>query len=118
MGGRELAYNITINENNLQNYLEQQNNSYKQAREVYNQLLGNNANPLTDFGVSGNKLSFVIILLEKIIRNTNLIFDQNTYLEERITNLEQATININQQGFEPIINAGNRITNELENFEK
>lgn len=118
MGGRELAYNITINDNNLQNYLEQQNNSYRLAREIYNQLLGNNANPLTDYGVSGNKQSFIIILLEKIIRNTNLIYDQNVYLEGKISNLEQEFVKLNQQGFEPIITAGNKITNELKIFEK
>lgn len=118
MVSREIDFSkININDQDLQNFLEANNNSYSQARQIFNLLTNNNTNPLTDYGLSGDKNKFIILLLERILRNTNILLEQNDNLDNRLQRVESNIIAINQQGLEPIIQAGNNITAELKQFE-
>lgn len=117
MVSTEISLNFANDENSLETRLEEVNPSYKRARELYNALLKKTLNPLLNNGLSGDKSSFVIILLEKILRNTDILFDQNTNLKHKVDILEQNIIQLKQEGLDPVIQAGNRITTELKLFE-
>lgn len=114
----ELSLSIANDENTLETYLEERNPSYKQAREIYSTLLGKTTNPLFKTGLSANKESFLIILLEKILRNTETLLDQNKKLSEKIHIVEEDIIQLKNEGLDPIILAGNKITTELKLFEQ
>lgn len=108
---------IANSENTLETHLENINPAYRQAREIYNTLINKTTNPLLRNGLASNKESFLIILLEKILRNTEAILEQNNSLQTKLKIVEEDIIQLKTESFEPLVTAGNKISSDLKLFE-
>lgn len=118
MVNNEVSTSVITDENRFENYLEEANPAYKQAREQYNTLIKQTLNPLINNGLSGDRLGFIIILLEKILKNTETLFEENKIIKGQIDIIEHNIFQIKNESLDPIIQAGNNINTALRRFEE